>query len=250
VVNFVGTRAWTLQEEVLPPRSIIYPSGAIYWLCNHESYVENAPGQPRGEGFCFHSGQENKLLFHLPARKDKGSQSLLSQQDDGEDAESKDNTRFFYWWYEILNNYLVKHLSFDRDRLPGIAGLAKEFARRTDTQYLCGLWREDFINGLGWKGYGARIESSEYLGPTWSWASLDPLTGDDLLYDRYLGEKLLVDENTAKVVDVYIANEAQDSYGQVKEAVVILAGFPESWPAFLILSISILPRMLTALRQT
>lgn len=124
----------------------------------------------------------------------------------------------------MLNSYLDRELSFDRDRLPGTAGLAKEFARRTNAQYFCGLWREDFINGLCWIGHGARIKSSEYLGPTWSWATLDALNGHDLLYDRYLGRRLLVNENTAEIVDVQVVNEAQDPYGQVKEAVVVLEG--------------------------
>jgi hypothetical protein len=219
--NFVEKRAWTLQEEILPPRSILYTGSAIYWLCNDESCTEICPAQPETRGICLHSMSKTKLLFNLPVRWDKRYQHVLPQEGNEED---KENEQFFYWWYEILNSYLDRELSLDRDRLPGIAGLAKEFARRTNAQYLCGLWREDFINGLCWIGHGARIKSPECLGPTWSWATLDALNGHDLLYDRYLGGRLLVNENTAEIVDVQVMNEAQDPYGQVKEAVVVLEG--------------------------
>jgi hypothetical protein len=34
----------------------------------------------------------------------------------------------------------------------------------------------------------------------------------------------LVDKNTAEMVDIHVVNEAQDPYGQIKEAVVVLEG--------------------------
>jgi hypothetical protein len=220
--NFVQKRAWTLQEEILPPRSILYTSGDIHWICNHESYSEIWPVGPITGGFCLHNSTYNKLLFNLPVSWDKRYQHVLPQKwfDEGEG-----NVSFFDWWYGILNSYLERELSFDRDRLPGIAGLAKEIARRTNAQYLCGLWREDVITGLSWTGPGARIKSSEYLGPTWSWTTLHPFNNGDLLYHRYFLGRLSADgENTAEIVDIHIVNEAQDPYGQVKEAVVVLEG--------------------------
>ncbi|KAE8446990.1 hypothetical protein EG329_011472 [Mollisiaceae sp. DMI_Dod_QoI] len=219
--NFVQTRAWTLQEEILPPRSILYTNGGIYWLCNHESFTETSPALPLTKGRCLHSASHNKLLFNLAVRWDKQYQRALPKQKD------EDNERFFYWWYEILNEYVERELSFDRDRLPGIAGLAKEFARRTNAQYLCGLWRESFITGLCWNGNGVRNKSSEYLGPTWSWATVDPMNKDGfrLCYIRHLDETSFLDpDNTAEFVDIHVVNEAQDPYGRVKEGVVILEG--------------------------
>ena len=44
------------------------------------------------------------------------------------------------------------------------------------------------------------------------------------MYDRYLGIDLLVDKNTAEMLDIHVVNEAQDPYGQIKEAVVVLEG--------------------------
>jgi hypothetical protein len=215
--NFVAKRAWTLQEEILSPRSILYTAGRIYWLCNQESSNEVFPATRLSRGFCMHTHTQNKMLFHLPGLWDEKRQESLPQGDD-------EYEEFFDWWYGILNNYLTKEMSFDRDRSPGIAGLAKEFARRTNTQYVCGLWREDFIRGLCWRGNGAQNNSLEYIGPTWSWASLHPPThGDALVYNIHQRGDLLVDDDTAKIVNVHVVNEAQDPYGQIKEAVLILA---------------------------
>jgi hypothetical protein len=208
--NFVEKRAWTLQEEILPPRSILYTGSTIHWICNHESYKEFWPTTPLTGGHCMHNQSYNKLLFNLPVRWDKRYQHVLPQKWHHEDEE---NVKFFDWWYEILNSYSERELSFDRDRLPGIAGLAKGFARRTNAQYLCGLWREDFIKGLCWGGYGARIKSSEYLGPTWSWATLHPLNKLINLYHHAVTQRHFVDdENTAEIVDIHVVNEAQDPY--------------------------------------
>lgn len=221
--NFVQKRAWTLQEEILPPRSIFYTGGAIHWICDHESYSEICPAQASIMGYRLHSESLKKRIFHPPrVRWDKRRQHVLPLKVVNGD---KVKLSFFSWWYEILNHYSRRELSFDRDRFPGIAGLAKEFARFTDAQYLCGLWREDFITGLCWNGYGAGIKSSEYLGPTWSWATLHPLNRPDFLYHYPLTERNGVDDkNTTEIVDIHVVNEAQDPYGQVKEAVVVLEG--------------------------
>lgn len=64
-----------------------------------------------------------------------------------------------------------RELSVQRDRLLGIAGLAKEFERVTksptdapnDEQYFRGFWKKDFIRGLCWNGYRARIQQSNLI---------------------------------------------------------------------------------------
>jgi hypothetical protein len=222
VQNFVQKRAWTLQEEILPPRSILYTGGRIHWLCKHESRMETCWALSPPAGYCFHSFSMDNGLFSLPTVFHKGYPDLLLPNGVNEEQVKLSS---FKWWYGILNSYLKRDLSFDRDRLPGIAGLAKEFARRTNAQYLCGLWREEFIKGLCWDGYGARIKSSEYLGPTWSWATLRPLNEGNLLYHHHFDTAFLVDdENTAEIFDIHVVNEAQDPYKQVKEAVVVLEG--------------------------
>jgi hypothetical protein len=45
-----------------------------------------------------------------------------------------------------------------------------------------------------------------------------------LYHYSLIGRTLVVDENTAEIVDIHVVNEAQDPYGQVKEAVVVLEG--------------------------
>jgi len=52
------------------------------------------------------------------------------------------------WWYSTLFDYTERKMTYPDDRLPGIAGLVKEFSKRTTYNYICGLWREDLIRGL------------------------------------------------------------------------------------------------------
>lgn len=58
----------------------------------------------------------------------------------------------------------------------------------SNTDYLAGLWRDDFIYGLGW----ARPHSSptetrpqHYCGPSWSWASVHGFVG----YESWRGNR-------------------------------------------------------------
>jgi len=121
---------------------------------------------------------------------------------------------------------MVRDLTMKTDRLPAIAGLAKEFGRLTEipsdspttSQYHCGLWEKDFIRGLYWKGNGARISSnnpskgeSEYAGPTWSWVSLGTHENLAPIYD-FLIEDMewdhVVNKNrTAKLDKIYVLSE-------------------------------------------
>jgi hypothetical protein len=222
-VNFVKNRAWAFQEEILSPRSIVYTSSFLYWLCNYHECGEPWPDYVYDNGYR----EPHKSLFDWPILGSENSRlehpaSKVSTMSSGEEI---DRNRFEHWLLNIVNEYVTKSISFPRDRLPGIAGLAKEFGSRVKAHYICGICLDDFVNGLCWYGYGARINSSEYLGPTWSWTALAPHSLDSSSRAAYhIGENdhLLLDDLTAKFVSTHILYEAEDLFGQVKEATVLL----------------------------
>jgi Heterokaryon incompatibility protein (HET) len=80
----------------------------------------------------------------------------------------------FEMWYEIVSEYSVRKLTFKRDRLPALSGLARKFHSSQTGSYLAGLWEKDLAGGLLWKCVdGLTTERpSNYLAPTWSWASV------------------------------------------------------------------------------
>jgi hypothetical protein len=80
-------------------------------------------------------------------------------------------------WFKIVEAYTVRSLTFEKDRLPAIAGIAKVFGRLTGYSYKAGLWDEDLIRGLAWfirpgSNTYRRARCSDYVAPSWTWASI------------------------------------------------------------------------------
>ncbi|KAK9793099.1 putative Heterokaryon incompatibility domain-containing protein [Seiridium cardinale] len=78
-------------------------------------------------------------------------------------------------WVSIVELYSACSLSFSRDKLVAISGLASLISPDMDCQYLAGLWRKDLDHQLLWKVKDAKHEadSEDTRGPSWTWASVD-----------------------------------------------------------------------------
>jgi hypothetical protein len=74
----------------------------------------------------------------------------------------------------MVNEFVVRKLTFEVDRLPAISGIAKEIRSRIGETYTyrAGLWQEDIHRGLLWSTKGQALAASQYSGPSWSWASV------------------------------------------------------------------------------
>lgn len=92
-------------------------------------------------------------------------------------AQDFDLTRFYF----AVEEYSRRHLSFRKDTLPGLSGLANRLYQHHPDDYLAGLWRRQLFRGLCWEkedeppcpGYEEHpLLLSEYVAPSWSWASV------------------------------------------------------------------------------
>jgi hypothetical protein len=104
-------------------------------------------------------------------------------------------------WFKILEAYTLRSLTFEKDRLPAIAGVAKVFGRLTGYSYKAGLWDEDLIRGLAWSIHyddgghkykyrqPGRTRCSAYVAPSWTWASIQSRlsleNGDEIKFESY-----------------------------------------------------------------
>jgi hypothetical protein len=109
------------------------------------------------------------------------------------------------------------------DRLPAIAGLAKEFAKRTGFTYICGLWKEDFLHGLLWDAHGTRISMrTESWAPSWSWPSVTGLESNDT--NEYSYFRLHIEGDDAEVINITVTDEDNNIFGPVRSAWLTLKG--------------------------
>jgi hypothetical protein len=80
------------------------------------------------------------------------------------------------WNDSVLNAYCERQLTFERDRLPALSGIAKQFlATGKFGRYVAGLWSAHFPWTLLWHvSMIPPIQAGIYSdsAPSWSWASL------------------------------------------------------------------------------
>jgi hypothetical protein len=78
-------------------------------------------------------------------------------------------------WTMVVSIYSRCSLSFSRDKLVAISGLAQSLSQDLKCDYLAGLWRKDLEHQLLWKVIKPlpAPKKDGTRGPSWSWASVD-----------------------------------------------------------------------------
>ncbi|KAF2396740.1 HET-domain-containing protein, partial [Trichodelitschia bisporula] len=144
----ISVRAWTLQERYLPMRKLHFATSQACYECLAHFRTEDGWVQ---------TGTE----YSLEERHGPYFQGA-----------PRGSTR----WQTILSEYSERKLTNPSDKLPALSGLAQaaKAAGLVKGEYVAGLWRDNFVEELGWQGIGGRSSHPpEPRGPSWSWASVD-----------------------------------------------------------------------------
>jgi hypothetical protein len=166
----IATRAWTLQERLLSRRTLYFGRDQIAWECRLGNAYE-------GLSDMFDEG-----IVNLSPGNFSG---LLETK---KPFANTDNVR---QWSNLVEAYSKRSLSFSRDKLVAISGLARMLAPLYKSDYVAGLWVKDLVRLLAW--YVPTTTESltkhlamTYRAPSWSWASVD----GEIKYTRALVEPL------------------------------------------------------------
>ncbi|OCK84014.1 HET-domain-containing protein [Lepidopterella palustris CBS 459.81] len=196
ISTIVDTRAWCLQEEALSPRLLKYNRTHMSWHCSDWADIHEDGRQK------YHYDN----WYRIPA--------TLELADDGKRR---------HIWHMILTNYTKRHMTFGKDKLPALAGVATEFHQRTGDEYLAGMWRSQLPLGLMWRTrlydhglYDAdevpqHERSAKYRAPSWSWACVDgpmdfSICTSDLPYDS---------ETSITILNFSITTKSTGPFGEV-----------------------------------
>ncbi|KAE9374152.1 HET-domain-containing protein [Stipitochalara longipes BDJ] len=182
----LGTRAWALQEKMLPPRTIHFGDRGAFWECRTHLASEYFP-----DGFS------NMLVSPLVKRRGK----------------------FEWMWPQIVQLYSAANLTFGKDKLPALSGVARLGHNETGDQYLAGLWRDQIEEQLCWRRWqsGPDVKRPAWRAPSWSWAAVD---GKVIWSAR---QTTILETNHAHVLEASTTPYADDPFGQVTGGIIRLA---------------------------
>ncbi|KAK3388360.1 heterokaryon incompatibility protein-domain-containing protein [Sordaria brevicollis] len=162
-------RGWVFQERTLAPRIVHCCRNQLYWECLESIATESFPtGLPhwveRSGGTCFCSSWRR---IRPPA-----SDIFIS-------ASSSTVDHYFaalIAWNSVVSQYQELDLTYARDKLVAISGLARMHSRFLNTRYLAGMWLEHLPVQLLWYRMWSmepqRMCYKEYIAPTWSYFSI------------------------------------------------------------------------------
>ena len=175
IVGPLTQRAWVLQERLLTARTLHFGGQQMMWQCKTRTLAEGfrdtdpvPEGQIPGTDNDF-PGPETTDSKHGSPKAIQGEALSRSK------ASYHDVDDIYEKWYRVVGEYALLKFTKHTDRLPAIAGIARQVQLRTDDIYLAGLWRSHIPRGLHW-WYGGQlsvpVRPSVPQAPSWSWAAL------------------------------------------------------------------------------
>ncbi|KAJ9137481.1 hypothetical protein NKR23_g9084 [Pleurostoma richardsiae] len=123
-------------------------------------------------------------------------------------------------WRMRVEEYSGLQLTYPKDRLPALSGLAKQTLRLRPDVYLAGLWKSSLVADLHWRllpGSAHATKLDEYIAPSWSWASYPGAV-------NYIYLSGTAFHGTIDVLDAACTAAGHDATGEVLSGFVVLRG--------------------------
>lgn len=240
--DMTAARAWCMQEIVLARRSVFFHESELVWECQSLSDCECGMA---AKDFAKYQDK----LHHRPfvMRESDGSVSFMDVAQFFE-YHMKPLSNFYSveaifeeWKRGIVPMYTAKQLTKATDKLPALSGLASFVAQalktnKMESQYIAGLWRQDLQLGLLWSlvdrphegGFQwpppekARPMPTTYLGPSFSWVSVD----NEVIYNLpHVEDGSPYGDATLEVIEAGASVIGLNPFGTVNSGYIRVSGF-------------------------
>ncbi|KAK9776570.1 hypothetical protein SCAR479_06893 [Seiridium cardinale] len=183
-------RGWTLQEQLLSPRLLIFTSSEIQWTCQESQKCE-----------C-RSLLNQRRLFGGHSWADIDNASVA-----------------FSFWHKAVENYSIRALTHSADRLPALSGIAQAIQKRTGSKYVAGLWSDNIAEDLLWERVGDLKPMTSYQAPSFSWASID----GEIDYRCYMNGRHLY-QDISQVLSLDANIHGCNQFGTVRDGAMRIRG--------------------------
>ncbi|KIL93878.1 hypothetical protein FAVG1_02440 [Fusarium avenaceum] len=189
------SRGWVFQELHLSPRAVLFNSQELTWVCKQNTQCECGATNKNHFGTKYIFAQVPKLPTYRGAMRG--------------DVLFKHGMHNWSW---LVYTYSNLSLTFEKDRLPALSGMAKAFQITSSTEmkgdvYLAGLWKSMLPEALMWQAVDGppdgltrrcrfRKPVKDRGPPSWSWMCCDYTVRWD---NVYFGVAYQVEVETAEV---------------------------------------------------
>ena len=237
-------RGWVFQEQLLAPRTLYFGKNQVYWECcagrRSESHpvlsalidgsdIEQSTNwfEPLAHGDTMLWAWDAPLgvFFRWANALNDNAQNLLVNDPMTTKLPSEVAEDI---WYMLIIRYSTRQISFPRDRLSAVIGIAKVFARVTNYTWAAGLWREQMPLNLLWHSDFTEVLAKAHGFPTWSWAS-----GSGVIppfRKEYVGARTVADIMSVNctTIDDDPFSPLSDAFLRIKAVPLALAFHPKS----------------------
>lgn len=212
----LNSRGWVFQERLLAPRVLHFTDVEVFYECAAVLSSDIFPS------YMWDSARKRYLTRPgaAPAQPPPVMENFLAQPGGFDRFLQRGDpipSMNVNMWTEIVEEYSALDLSFERDKLIAIGGLARKASEVTSGElgrYTAGLWEKHLPLLLGWRKHThfpdvfLKARSSVYKAPSWSWASMNCR----VTYGRNFGR--LTTEEWFKLLELNL-ERTSDEYGPV-----------------------------------
>ena len=133
-------RGWVFQERLLSRRFLCFAANEVLFECLEDVVCSCST---TADGFKHRDQSGNPAFLNCPPSK-------------FDFAKIGDLPREKLWelWRELVTQYTKRDLTFPDDKLPALAGLARNFRTANAGQYAHGMWVDSIGNDLLWRNCG------------------------------------------------------------------------------------------------
>lgn len=209
----IGHRAWAFQEYSLPPRVLEYAPTEMEWHCNQTHYEESM----RHLNQYITNDTYKELMWILGLQDNRETLSNDGVPTHSTFADDDNKLSIYNRWYDLVEGYSARELTFESDRLPAISGIARKIHEISGDTYMAGLWKKDLGAGLCWRerGFGDLRRPESYRALSWSWASVEGSITHSIPEDHKLSVKLSSFD---------IETDENNPLGEVSSAKIVVQG--------------------------
>ncbi|KAI1744412.1 heterokaryon incompatibility protein-domain-containing protein [Xylaria scruposa] len=181
----INERAWTLQEHIVPPRVLYYSFQQLHWICR-KGILPDGGFYPTDRDKPWKGSDIYRIFTLSQASKemiDPSMSTLLMRPLNSLPGRDIEYDGWRSNWDNLLQDYQARRLTNIDDKLVAVSSVGILFARYMHTEFLAGLFERDLAIDLLWNcvdGSEAQTRPTKYRAPSWSWASINSKTENQI----------------------------------------------------------------------